>query len=131
MPFLIALKLLDALGWRWQIFWHPASQLLNCLAHLPSNREVCLVCLDLPLNILTAKLFFGLCRAKEIRGKLSAIHMIQNLLALLQSFAFMDISGFQAAVEAHISMILEYGKIALRNHTCIVCCVSQQAIVFG
>ena len=72
---------------------------------------VCAVGLFFAGDLLTFEFCVGLCGAENIVGEFFAPHMIEDLLAFLESFARMNIFCSKPAIEAHVSMVLKNSKV--------------------
>src|SRR5688500_18552825 len=55
--------------------------------------------------------------------------MIENLLALLESFTAVDVLRVEAAVEAHVTMIVEDREVLSRDHTRLIGRLRQVPVV--
>ena len=62
-------------------------------------------------DALAAELLFGLGGAEEVRGQFGAAHVVEDLLALLEPLASVDVLGGESAVKPGIAVVLEDGVI--------------------
>lgn len=107
------LDLLDGLLWGGQFFGHRAAQIGDGLAHLLADDIVRRVGVVLVIDLLAAYLGLGLCDAEPVCGELLAVHVIEDVLSLCQSFACGNITCLLAVIESSVALILEDGKVAL------------------
>ena len=68
-------------------------------------------------DLFAAQFVLGLGGAEEVRSQFGAAHVIEDLLALLQAFAGMNVLCSEATVEAHVAVVLEDGIVARLDHT--------------
>ena len=63
-------------------------------------------------DLFAAEFVLGLSGAEEIGRQFGAAHVVEDLFALLQSLAAVDVLGAESAVEAHVAVVLEDGVVA-------------------
>src|SRR5271156_20948 len=103
----LALDLRNALRRRRQIFWHCAPELFDGLADFAADLKMHSVRLELVFHALAAQLILRLRGPKEIGSEFGAAHVVENFIALLQSFSRLNLLGAQFTVEAAIAVILK------------------------
>ena len=97
---------------RGQFFGHGAAEFLDGLADFVSDFAVGFVRLVFAGDLFATQFVLRLGGAEEIGGKLGAAHVVEDLLALFQSLAAVDVLRTQSTVEAHVAVVLENGVIA-------------------
>src|ERR1035437_8115949 len=68
---------------------------------------MCSVCIVLSFRVLSFELCVSLGSAEKVCGKLFAIHMVEYLFFVSQSFSLLYIPLTQSAIEAYIPEVLE------------------------
>src|SRR5665648_429234 len=113
-PLRLALELLHTGLGRRQVLRHGAADVLDGLADAAANVLVGLVGRLLALDLVAAQLLLGLRRAEEVGCELCAAHMVEDLLALLETLTLVDVPRTEAAIQAAIAMVLEDGEVVVR-----------------
>ena len=62
-------------------------------------------------HVLPLQFFFRLRGAEQVGSQFGAAHVVENLLALLQTLARMNILRAQAAIQTLVTVILKNGVI--------------------
>lgn len=91
---------------------------------------MCQVGFILSLNIFPTQFFLGLRSAEQIGRQLGAAHVIENVLALFQALALMNVLGRQAAVKPHVTVILKNGIVNWLHDTGALGGIGKLKIVF-
>lgn len=121
-------QLLDAFR-GWQFLGHCSAEFLDGLADFGSDIPVGFVGLVLTGDFFATELFLGLCGAEEVGGEFGAAHVVEDLLALFQSLATMDVLGSKSAIETHVTVVLENGVVARFNDSGILRGIGKLAVV--
>lgn len=108
---------------------HRAAEFFDRLAHFRPDFTVGLVGFFFAGDLFAAEFFLGLSGAEEIGRQLSAAHVVEDLLALFQAFAAVDVLRAEATVEAHVAVVLEDGVVAGLDHSGVFGGAGQLAVV--
>jgi len=126
--FRLGLQLLDALNGG-KLLGHRAAEFFDGLADFGSDSAVGFVRLVLAGDFLAAQLFLGLGGPEEVGRQLRASHVVEDLFALLQTFAAVDVLCAESPVETHVAVVLENGVIARLDDSGILRGIGELAIV--
>lgn len=89
---LLALDLLDALPWRWEVFGHSAAEVFDGIADFLADGVMRQVGIFFSLHVVAAQFGFGLGGAEEIGRQIFDAHVIQDVLAFRPFFLWMSLA---------------------------------------